>query len=134
MKATQIHKRNRALERKGLKRFARYCRKIGHGFMVKRGHGRDGYLDGVPVEVKVNSHTKHRRPGTFPAHISAKQLWMILGGSLLAHVNDRGIFIYDKKAITKRFVSQYAIYLDHDATLTKADLDRHIRDIKSKQR
>ncbi len=140
MNATAIHKRNRDLEREGLQRFAQYCRKFGLTFTVKSGHGCDGYLDGVPVEVKVFSHTKHRKPGrSFPAHVSRKQLRMILDGGLLVHVSDKvsenkGISIYDKEAIIKHFPSQYALYLNHDAKLTKADLNRHIRAMNRQQR
>jgi hypothetical protein len=61
---------------------------------------------------------------------------MIQNGGLLVHVNDSrpGIYIYDKEAITKHFVSQYGIYLDHAAALNKTALARHVRKAKQSKR
>jgi hypothetical protein len=61
---------------------------------------------------------------------------MIQNGGLLVHVNDSrpGIYVYDKKAITKHFVSQYGIYLDHGAALNRAALARHVRQAKQSKK
>jgi hypothetical protein len=100
---------------------------------VNQGHGRDGFVDDVvPFEMKANSNTRHREPNSFPMHISDSQLQMLLSGGLLAHVNDRGIFLYDKDAITRLYVS-YQVNLDYNSHLSPSALKRLVRREKMKR-